>query len=455
MKNRIFKTLSLMLACAMTAGCMSGCANTAETGKESSDSVAESGESQATVEKEEEQPKEEEVKDYKDVEFRISWWGGDARNTDTTTLVETFEKDYQNLKIDVEYAAWGDYWTKLTTQATGGEMPDVIQMDYTLFEQYYDNGLIIALDEYVESGALDFTNVIEASAASGYVDGKLVGVVTGTNAQAFFANPAVLEEAGVTLSQTPTLDEFIDVCKKVYDTTGSMALPIMGVGFMRVVGGEAFSEDGKNVGFTEEMLLEYWDYLADGYEYGYFPGPDVTYDSPTAALADGTLWEISDHTNKLESFEKESGLDLMMFATPCTEANPAPCYIKPTMAWSISSTSENKELAVEFLDYFVNNPTTYDITGMDRGLPISSEIQEYLEADMTPAQKEVVEYMELIADGHVSAMSRPDPAGASEAKSIFNEYVERVRYADLKREDFPAAAKELIEKMNSILSAAK
>ena len=41
-------------------------------------------------------------KDYKDTKFTIAWWGSDSRHTATTQLIEEFEKDYKNLKIDVD-----------------------------------------------------------------------------------------------------------------------------------------------------------------------------------------------------------------------------------------------------------------------------------------------------------------------------------------------------------------
>ena len=50
-----------------------------------------------------------EEKDYAGKTFRIAWWGGDARHTMTTEMIAAFEKNYKNLKIEVEYCGFGDY----------------------------------------------------------------------------------------------------------------------------------------------------------------------------------------------------------------------------------------------------------------------------------------------------------------------------------------------------------
>ena len=40
-------------------------------------------------------------------------------------------------------------------------MPDLIQMDYKYLDQYVNNGQLLDLTPYIESGALDATNIPE------------------------------------------------------------------------------------------------------------------------------------------------------------------------------------------------------------------------------------------------------------------------------------------------------
>lgn len=456
MRKNVSRTLSLLLATMLTIGCVAGCSNKEEEKKEASSSTPVSSQSSASSEeKSKETEKAEEPVDYKDVDFSVCWWGNDSRHTPTIALVEEFEKDYKNLSVNVEYTSWGDYWTKLSTQATGGELPDIIQMDYSYIKSYAESGLLLPLDDYIASGALDLSNVAEETVSAGKIDGQMYAIVTGSNAPMMIYDPAMLKDAGVTISQAPTLDEFIEVCKKMYDATGAIHGGLQFDYWTRMMGYPwYFTEEGTEVVFDADTLVSFWEMYAEGVEYGYFPGPDSIIEDAVVSLGNGSIWGYCLYTNSLESNEKNTGKDLAMLALPSTDVNIAPTFMKPNMMWAVTSNCENPELAIEFLNYFVNNSTTYDITGMDRGVPISTEMREHMiSKGLTDAQQEVMEFMSFLEDGHVSAIYSPEPSAASEAKAVLTEYTERVQYGTLTKDGFAAAAEEVIKKMNEILAA--
>lgn len=444
MKQNGKKIVSLTMAATMAlslAACGGAASSAASTSSEAAPTASSTESSSA-----------ESPKDYKDTEFRVSWWGGDARNNATVQLLEEFEKDYPNLKIDVEYAGYGDHFTKLATQATGNNLPDVFQMDYNYLREYTDNDLLLPLDDYIDSGKLDLSNTSADTMSAGVLNGQTVAIVTGVNAPCYFYNPEILEKAGVTLSQTPTMDEYTEACKTVYDKTGAKAFPIYNqVIWARMMGYNFYTEDGKALDIPEEVMTAYWNYLEDGYEYGYFANHNEDWTSETDAFANETIWCYPDFSNKLETYEQESGKALGIFAIPSTDKNAAPSYMKPNMLWVVSATCKNPDLAVDFLNYFVNNTKTYDICGMDRGVPVSTAIRDYMEPNLTEQQKQVNDFLAVLGDGHASATPDPDPAGAGEITTVFQEYWESVDYGNLKRDGFDAAAKEAIEKMNACL----
>ncbi len=97
------KMLALMLTGIMVMAMLAGC-GTQKTQKEESKT---------------EESKTEEI-DYSDVEFRVAWWGGEARNTNTMAFIEEFEKLYPGLKVEVEFNGnFNDYFTSMNTQAAG------------------------------------------------------------------------------------------------------------------------------------------------------------------------------------------------------------------------------------------------------------------------------------------------------------------------------------------------
>lgn len=394
-----------------------------------------------------------EEKDYSDARFRIAWWGGNARHEQTTKLVEEFEKAYPGLKIDVEYSGWGDYWTKLSTQAAGNDLPDVIQMSETFINSYNQAGLLLDLQSYVDSGALDLSGVPEGTLNIGRVEDKLPAIVTGVNAPAFIYDKAVLEEAGVTISQAPTMDEFLEVCRTVYEKTGMKANFNTSYYVARIEGMNMFTADGKSVELTAEALARYYEVYRTGMDEGYFIGvDDPIKESYDANLTDKVYWCLFDHTNQVENLETKTGMDLGLFALPA-DTETAPSYMKPSMLWSVNAKSENPDLAIAFLNYFVNEQITYDLCGMDRGMPISTEMRAKLEPTLNASQKKVSEFLAFLEDGHVSPCNVIEPSKASEARKVYNDSLEQITYNLVAKEDYVTYAQQVIDQMNAILAA--
>lgn len=329
-----------------------------------------------------------EEKDYAGTTFRIAWWGGDARHTMTTEMIAEFEKTHKNLKVEVEYCGYSDYWTRLSTQAAGHDMPDVIQMDYSQIANFVSSNLLMELDPMIENGSLDMTNVDAGLISGGLVNGKLYGLATGVNAPCLLYNEAVLKDAGVEMPESMTFSEFADLCRIILEKTGSQTMWTDDVEareiYFRSLGQTLYAADGKSVGFTAEALADYWTYILTGFEEGYFMDAmqkemKSTGDKPTD-LQNAIIWNAMTTSNQAKSFrgsktdeELSLGIALRPYADNAVETNPT--YIKAAMLWSINAESENAELAAEFINFFTNQTSVYDIGGVDRGVPISSAIR--------------------------------------------------------------------------------
>src|SRR5262249_23097491 len=117
------------------------------------------------------------------VELRVAWWGSQDRHNRTTKVIELFQKKYPQIKVSFEFAGWLDYWTKMTTQAAGRNLPDVMQQDYAYVTEWSSRSLLLPLEDYVKSGVLDLRDVADELLRPGLVGGKLIGINLGTNAQ--------------------------------------------------------------------------------------------------------------------------------------------------------------------------------------------------------------------------------------------------------------------------------
>src|SRR5690242_19552295 len=64
------------------------------------------------------------------VELRFAWWGSQDRHNRTIKAIVLFQQMHPNISITYEFAGFTDYFTKMATYATGGNLPDLMQQDY-------------------------------------------------------------------------------------------------------------------------------------------------------------------------------------------------------------------------------------------------------------------------------------------------------------------------------------
>ncbi|MDQ3543113.1 MAG: sugar ABC transporter substrate-binding protein [Actinomycetota bacterium] len=68
---------------------------------------------------------------------------------DLDAIVEAFEAENPTITIEVQTAAYDDYFTSLQTQIAGGSAPDTFELNYENFVTYARSGALLDIGEYV------------------------------------------------------------------------------------------------------------------------------------------------------------------------------------------------------------------------------------------------------------------------------------------------------------------
>lgn len=118
--------------------------------------------------------------------LEVYWWGAAVRNDLTQEAINLYMELNPDVQINAQFADWTGYWDKLSAMAAGGNMPDVVQMDYSYIEQYVAAGLLESFNPYIESGAMDTSMIPQSIIESGAVDGECYAISLGTNTTAMF-----------------------------------------------------------------------------------------------------------------------------------------------------------------------------------------------------------------------------------------------------------------------------
>ena len=449
-KKRIFASLAATM---MVAGLLAGCGGTSSTAAsgdgtasaatgEAADAAAASGDSGKTV-------------------LNVLWWGSQTRHELTTAMLEKFEELNPDIDVVMDYSDWDGYWTKLPAQVAGGQTPDVFQMDYAYLAQYVQNGVLADLTPYIEDGSLDMSNVEQSILDSGSIDGKTYAISTGTNAPVMLYRKDITDELGLELPMNPTLTEYMDVAKAVYEATGLRDTFITGCTaanlnfYLRNYGMNYYNDEGDGLGFDDpQYLVDMWQLALDAQNEGWGMKPG----EETAATAFDSMvndaWSRQQNSNELQAYRDATGMDISMVMIPTTEDATTPnSYLKPAMYWCVGADSDVKDAAIRFIDFFTNNEACYDIVGIERAVPISSAMREYVTPTLDEVSQEVVEFIDYVSQPDMtSPIMNPDPSASTEVEELMDQYSEQVRYGEIT--DLATTAQQFMDEANQILADA-
>ncbi len=356
------------------------------------------------------------------VELRLIWWGSQARHDRTIEVVKLFEQKYPNIKITYEFAGWADYWTKVTTQAAGNNLPDIMQQDYAYISEWSKKGLIIPLDQYKTDGTLKFDDVAPASLEGGIIDGKLYGVNLGNNSQTILVDVDAFKKAGVDLpSQTWTWADFEKITNELHDKLG---IPGMSYGMwndqffkniMLTTGQQFYDPSGKKLGFTDpQPLVDYFNMLLRLQKSGAMVSREDEvankYTVETDPIIKGKAAMAYTNSNQIIAMWNAAGADRNFATFPIPRYDKPANYYKPSMFFSVTANSKHPKEAAMFIDFFNNDLQANEILMAERGVPIAAHIRDGLKPKLEKPQAEMFDFIARL-EGNTTPIPAPDPAG--------------------------------------------
>ena len=370
----------------------------------------------------------------------MAWWGNQVRNEKTQAVLDKYQEK-EGVAVEGQFYQWNDYWSKMATAAAGKSMPDLIQMDYSYIDQYVDKGQLLDLTPYIESGALDTTNIPENVLEMGKVKDGIYGIAGGVSGNCLFYNKTVTDELGITMKDNMNLEEFIEIAKEVTEKTGYRAKLIQDVNYM----GEWARAEGIPI-VEAKMPVEqaeayepFFQILADGIEEGWCITPDnvdstgietdpLVYGSSPETMAWVTMNGTSNQLTALQAAAPE-GTEIAVTTIP-TKDTKVSNYLKPALYFSISADTENPDEAVALLNYLINSEEANEILLGERGVPASTKIAEHISDLVSETEQKSFAYVTDVITPNCSPINPPDPTGMSELNDTLKKIVEKVSYGE-------------------------
>jgi multiple sugar transport system substrate-binding protein len=359
------------------------------------------------------------------IELRFAWWGSQDRHDRTIKAIQLFEQQHPNINITYEFAGFQDYFTKMATYATGGNLPDLMQQDYATINQWSQNGLIIPLDDYVNDHTINLSDVPKSSIDGGRINGKLIAINLGNNSQSMMLDVDAFQKAGISLPQDNwTWDDFekdaMGIHSKLNIQAGGANLddPQMWKSLFIGLGQWVYTPDNKSIAYSDDApFVNYLSRLSRLQDAGaitpqqeeianYRAGNVEALPIVKGNAAMQYLW-----SNQLVAAWKAAGdsRHFQLTFLPRTSADgKAENYLKPSQFISITKDSKHPKEAAMFIDFITNSVDANNILLGERGVPISPKIQEAIKPLLTPAQAEAQRYVASVEKAG-SPLPPPDP----------------------------------------------
>jgi oligogalacturonide transport system substrate-binding protein len=199
------------------------------------------------------------------VELRFSWWGGDLRHKPLLEVIKLFESKNPSINIKPEYMGFSGYAERLTTQFSGGNEPDIMQINWAWISTMYSKKGDGFYDLYRLKQYIKLDEWPKAMLAQCVHNGKLNALPASFTARLFLWQKTTFDKAGLPLPKT--WDDLFKAGKVFQEKLGKDYYPMDGINYDVILMTHAymFQKTGKQwidpnkpqVAFTKSEALEW------------------------------------------------------------------------------------------------------------------------------------------------------------------------------------------------------
>lgn len=317
----------------------------------------------------------------------LSLWVRPGNEAVTDDVVAAYNDSHENT-VEITHVPADQYVTKYAQSAQSGSLPDILAADLVFMPQIVDNGTAVDLTDLLdESGAAG--NLAPAHVQASSADGRIYGVPYVTDTSLYLYNKTLFEEAGLDPEAPPTTWDGISRAADKISALGDdyygayisgNAPGSLAYSFTPMIWAQdqAVVTDDGDFDFDNEATQSALQFMQDLYENG---------DIPTSSKTDGGDGFFSVFaTGKIGfNFSGGNGVNTSTLGTdPEFEFGLAPIPGPEEGQWAtfsggdavaISTQSEHKDQAWDFVDWLTSAETSNDVYLSLPALPPRSDVE--------------------------------------------------------------------------------
>ncbi|WP_229400748.1 ABC transporter substrate-binding protein [Micromonospora okii] len=370
------------------------------------------------------------------VELSIFWYGSAKRAERTEKALRLYSARNPLVSFRVTWQGLTGYYDRLATQATGGNVPDLFQVDDTVLTEYARREVLLDLGGYVADHRIDLRGLPPGLVRYGEVDGRPVGVAAAQTSAALIYNRSLLHRLRVPEPRTGMpWSEYIAWAARVTRAADGRVAGTMDPSgdqralwlWLRSRGGELYQD--RRLGFDAGELADWFEWWQDA---------RVRRATPSAALVDHADGDeparqlvVTGHTaasfawaHQLAEFQRHTDDELALAAFP---GPPGAQWARASMYWAGFRGTRHPGVVADVINFLTGNMEAGLALGHERGVNPGLAIRRYVRQSLTEAgQKRAADLADDLADRLGPAPS-PPPKGHAQVRSLLVATAEGVR----------------------------
>ncbi|MFF2481110.1 extracellular solute-binding protein [Paenibacillus sp. NPDC058071] len=372
------------------------------------------------------------------ITLRMAYWANSQLTVEKNeAVIRLFEKTYPNIRVKAEYF-WGDaYNGSMAVMAATSSLPDIIRIDYASISEYIEKDLLLPLNRYIDDKTIDLGGEINQAPHEGAsANGSIYGVNIGNNALVMFYNPKLLEEAGVEEPGADyTWEQYERDLRAIKRETGVHGDTVLTFKhfqvWLRQHGKSLYNAEQTGLGYDDdELFVSFFRQQLKWREEGLISSAaleqnprgldDGAFPKGLTAFGAQTYW-----SNQIDIMERQLGFPVGLAMYP--GSGERGMYIKPSFYQGIAKNSKHPDEAALFINFFTNNIEAAKTLNGYFGLPYNPKVIASIKNSLSPTQRKVLDYLDLV-EQRGSPIDPPETAAGAELVKLYNELQREILY---------------------------
>ncbi|MGW7422018.1 ABC transporter substrate-binding protein [Streptomyces sp. NPDC054813] len=369
------------------------------------------------------------------VVLRYTWWGNPDRAERTDQALALFEKRHPDIQVRTSFSDYNAYKQKLAVQATGGDAPDVMQLDYRQIDQYASGGVLLDLAR--QKAVLRTSEIDAGLLATGRVDNAQYAVPQGRGSETVVYDVKAWKDSGVPLPRRGwTWDDWANDMRALAKATGKPGGTDPGWSedafevWLRGQGKSLYTTD-RQLGFGAEDLARWWTFTKGLQREGAVsPAEQNTQldgsveNTPLGrgkAVAD-TNWDAP-----TSGYLALVPTGIALAPMPSGADGTPGQYYKPSMFLGISAHTAHAKAAAELVDFLINDEDAAKFLGATRGIPVNEAIRKETTPLLKDFDKTIADYQASV-EGTLDDPPQAPPPGDNSLQTTFQRDYDQVSF---------------------------